>query len=1697
MRTVKKLDSIFLILITMLIVQSCLPSNSSNARRTLLSSGSTNKTDTKLPTFSEGNNFIQNGGEVYTSAVNFDLSFADTMQLRGKDVDSYIRNYGTQTISCVTAEFSSVQQVNIIAAIPHSVYNFTTQSLEYYYSIAPNDELTNKNFCQKTGLINKLSPLHTPAYAQTFSISGLCPGGICSSNVYTSLSLELYSQSGGALTQIKTSQLRYNITNKPNITSPIGQTCVGDSECKTQGYDCCSLGQCVKDLALKPGLDTASADYPNYIQALQDILNNPSHIYLYPQYYYICSAQTTQPTTPSSPTSPTNEAAKRLQNLTDLYNCTTKIEGELGICTKTYTNALTGTASPTYYYAGLDDRTFSTTYTNQASSGYTPTAVDDLLSIQEVSYGEIVLFNYDQIPDESVVRPNPFSVSDYLTISAHHNDDTATGASILIKAKPPTAVSNDLVIRYKIDSSCIKLNTNLAKCEKYYIQGQQKSGSTNATSRRGRVTDHFPASDNFKLPYYASTSKAITVEVDGITQRQDLDWQLNSVSPASIQFLPSGSGLKVFDSQKVKITYFVDLTVNHVMDSKLEALTKIQTNCHCADLNCSLSPIKNTSGVVTDYACVYPEPTPLPPPTSQQIYLSSKTVPVRYFDTTGVSKSTVTGETLPQEGTAFAYRKDNLLNPNNMPDITNPVAGEDNYIGFNEIYGSLSYANNAAKAAKEVSVTKGKTYDIYVDSGTYSNCVQCGNDYYSQLNKIFPLTQFGGGVVPLQARTDRNQSNGIRADDMAFGRACSIPATMIPFSHTISSDTKEQRLSRMRAQHFQYANGYQRDWYGFDYGAVIGSFDGVRWFAIGTNRRIKADSNKLFIAVNGPFGDLALESTFAVTINDGSLNPIGSNMVTSDINSDGAECQKFHQCTTDNDCATTLGWDYTCASVNEMTTSWPKFDDNAREIPDAERDDKRFTSILGISSAGKRCVYRGRGAACTPNYLSSLINVNSTFNQTQIQSFHTCSANNYCQTISTNNNLNPNFNNKIARYGKVRSDSTSDSFGFGAKIAGRPMEYNASETMRSETLRNFNSNKISAMCIPGRTPESNTFISQNMTTPPPEYMGDKILGIGMSYRKSTPIAVSTYLASCGIMDSTNNYYYAKGDPTSSNAANTELIYNSGTQAVSTNALNIFTSIFTAKGITFPLFATNSGPIVTQTFTENRCMRAPGASCFSDLDCAPSKIISDRIKMLSTDDTVVTSILNKYEVKFWQEELICAQSTAKNDASYSPFNNHCCREVGKTISLPSADATIPLLMSSVPGIDIAMTNKNRYSRVATVYKDQKGDPTTYPTLQAPIKDQCTDLVSNAGCTDTSVLTNQFKTFAAFADRTSCSGDWIRNFDNGNHKWDSTRFQTFNPLMFRCMNWLPSGDNWSCAGYEADDPACSLIQTSPYSGKGKAVMNYLAKLELMGIPQIALESQDYFNTTAEGDMSCRSFPSNQAALYPGNSNPAAISRTYGPQTSTSTNYAYPTELFATVANIFMPREYWDSTNSKQKYSAVDNTNYQTMKKIFKSDEVASCLAAGTVMPVGSDASLCCTGFINLKNNKCQLPDFVDVSIYTNRYVSSEAKKLSVSLFDQNGYIKDPSYVAQIACEKSMCASGTLAYGVLISKLKTPGQEDLEESKKYRFMQSSSAADDANGLLTLYNKGLKLNTHAYCLPAGTSSAGQGDLTIISCGN
>jgi hypothetical protein len=102
-----------------------------------------------------------------------------------------------------------------------------------------------------------------------------------------------------------------------------------------------------------------------------------------------------------------------------------------------------------------------------------------------------------------------------------------------------------------------------------------------------------------------------------------------------------------------------------------------------------------------------------------------------------------------------------------------------------------------------------------------------------------------------------------------------------------------------------------------------------------------------------------------------------------------------------------------------------------------------------------------------------------------------------------------------------------------------------------------------------------------------------------------------------------------------------------------------------------------------------------------------------------------------------------------------------------------------------------------------------------------------------------------------------------------------------------------------------------------------------------------------------------------------------------------------------------------------------------------------------------------------------------------VSSEAKKISDTLIDQYGFVTEPSIVAQLACEKRVCASGKLVTGVLITKLPIPGQQDVDTTEYYRYLENSNA-DNVHGVYDLFKAGLKLNNHVYCAPQNLSASG-----------
>ena len=132
----------------------------------------------------------------------------------------------------------------------------------------------------------------------------------------------------------------------------------------------------------------------------------------------------------------------------------------------------------------------------------------------------------------------------------------------------------------------------------------------------------------------------------------------------------------------------------------------------------------------------------------------------------------------------------------------------------------------------------------------------------------------------------------------------------------------------------------------------------------------------------------------------------------------------------------------------------------------------------------------------------------------------------------------------------------------------------------------------------------------------------------------------------------------------------------------------------------------------------------------------------------------------------------------------------------------------------------------------------------------------------------------------------------------------------------------------------------------------------------------------------------------------------------------------------------------------------------------------------MGASGDADMCCTGYKD-SNNVCKLPDYTNVSLYLNRYVSSEAQNEGVGDFDpKTGYLKNSVDVIRIACTRNLCESGKIVEGIALSDLRTRGFEDVDgQVLKQRFIDGDDTSNNFEGRATLYDRGLRWNTHLYC--------------------
>lgn len=1635
-------------------------------------------------------NFIQQGSTTTYSTLNLFSDFQDSFIMRGDNVHNFLKDHivGTSTRLCMALNFpqaigTNSKKVLILAARVRSYFNNNLNGKEYYIQMQPSNYTANVGDCTSVNLTNTLqSTFGSNTFA--FKISDVCPD--CNSNIASSI-MNFYSSDGSEVLDITKGSLGINLMPEVGTTPPSGLSCSNDSTCKIEGFNCCLQGQCVNHGETRPSVDTSSS---SYLSAIEQLTTRPELISNYSEYFYVCPELVGTPpsTGTEDPVDPDQQSQDLLTELDDLYNCINPKFDEISVCSAfiEIDSSKIGSGGTTIS-AGADDITFSSV---------TPTV--NANNIVQIDYAGVTIFKEKILSTDTEI-----SLPTSATLSPVNDDLFNAQTATVDMAIPADAVNSLLKIGFKVDGTCERLGQGLARCQKQYVQGQ--------VSTPARSSDHIASSSNFKIPAYANLNYNVIVEVNDAQIPPGVDtWTVNT-SSYEVQF----SGMSVYQNQKVNITYFVTNNVNALLASKEAAQEQVNMHCKCdPDVGCNLTPIyetQNDEQKLVAYECFYPQPDTPEAPLQKTVYLSSKTVPHRYYDSSGVHyELPEIGSAQDQEGNEFKYYQQNTLKPNN----------QDNYVGFNEIYGSFKRDEISAMPATVVDIKKGKTYDLFTDSGIFSTCLDCGNDYFSNLKKLFPgsFLHMGGGYLPdmVESRTKTNQGE-FSSVDLKYGRACFVPATMIPWTHKENTDVTQQRRDRLKAQHFLFANGYNKDWFGFDYGSLIGSFDGVKWFSIGNERRIQAKSNKLYIAINAYFGDMTIDNSFQVTINE-TLSDLNSGAsVTHDTESDGAQCQKAHYCSTDNDCIAQLGYEYACQSVSGIRTPWPVFDSNGNEM--AGSSDLSLLSIIGGSNGQvKRCVYRGAGAAC--NTQLSAVTDASSYNSDGRAELHSCSSNTYCADLSQ-----AKFNDRISRYGRSPATQNNysfitdalglgDTFGLGARLIGRPLDFYGNSLPPSGVRSHLESLKVNGLCVPGKDPQGAQNLG-DLNSILGTRLADKALGIGRTYPDDV-LQDPAYYAACPAVDSDGNFTHTNNlsENLSSHSIGSHTV-NASSQNLSTNALDVpsFNSL--------DLFNDDSQTMGQIGVQKAACLRAPGASCFTDMDCSPSSFIGQKVRSIAS----FGMDLSKAEQNFWKEELVCANSQQRYptgsiypNPSYELIEHKCCRELGKDFTFSSqrhmeSDFEVvqgddPSGAIVLPGVNQDINSPKRYSRTHTVYDKLINERSSHAPLYAPGKTR-TNIVNYDSISE--LL--QYNTLHVNNSRMCCTGHWVRNFaggsedSNGGHKFSGTTQQNIPKETFRTIAWLgnkevPGPDNdfenydpaalrFYCNGQDYATSDCEIKHIPEASAEETKFLNWFAKFELVGIPQVLIETNDEIfrdvadplTITRDTEDSNNLVTDDDGEVIHQQSPIASLKRPV-PNTIKDVFSADPKYQGIPDAQV----------GGKQYYSAASYDNLEIdngpLKKVFSEDSFACCMPTGVEVDGSTPNNQCCTGQVNTDDNgvsRCCLNDFSDVSVYTNRYVSSEGATLNGNPISDSDIDKLTGYIRKevvLEMASNMCCSGKAAYGVAIGNYYIPmeggGKIENAKTRRWLYKEDLDNATGVGGAATYFDAGMKWNNHVYCIPA-----------------
>lgn len=802
------------------------------------------------------------------------------------------------------------------------------------------------------------------------------------------------------------------------------------------------------------------------------------------------------------------------------------------------------------------------------------------------------------------------------------------------------------------------------------------------------------------------------------------------------------------------------------------------------------SSIESPSNIV-DFYCYTPIPeSQVGAITNLNVSVSGRSAPHRFYSKTDDNYDSINGlaSTITQEGEDFYYQDEAAK--------TGPQNGSFN---MNSVLGQMVVDLSKTAPAKMVTVELGKTYILTSVSGYFTPCPLCAKDSWFQSFFSHPPSERGVGLQFSGYSTKRdaygnNETLG-NYEDTHFGRACFLPPTMLPLAHKKDATLQTQRMNRLQTQAAYYINGYQRDWYGFNKGALIGSFDGVQWFAIGSGRRITATSTKLFLAFNSAFLDLATKTDTVVNIIPDTGNNVAPNVdydpdlnLKDPLQGSGATCQKFHQCNTDADCVTQLGWEYTCADVSQLKTTWPLFDASGKELKNQERNSTLFDILANTISTTytKRCVYRGAGAPCKRDftYFSTASGANPTYKK-----LLTCAPNFYCAAVSS-----PGFNDQVAR-----SPNEFDNivYGMEANVLGRPLNYVTANKSLPDAVRDNITYVGSAalnlgsyandlgMCRPGKRLVT-TYTESNMvlahSNPDTSKRTDYISQIGSC---NSTASGNIRTLSCPAFDDNNNYIESNVDPTT-NAREQNMC---GGEAKHTS-----TSVSAFKSFENLSLALTSS-VASPTLVQDACLRRAGSVCHTDLDCGPN----------SMHESIASSLNISYfggteaERNFWSESLICGQvnpeplKSNSNYLNYDLTQNRCCRDVGKDFTMfTKGDATFIPDQTGAGNTSLdttKFTSSNpsasyRYSRY-TVARSATYDPIAQSSTTNLIPQVPSSTLGQSNIHEPNP--RQWMVINETGSKTCCGGGWIRKFADGTHTWPIKNRLTLDATNFSCLNY----------------------------------------------------------------------------------------------------------------------------------------------------------------------------------------------------------------------------------------------------------------------------------------------------------------------